>query len=303
MAGAACLALVTVLWLVLPVDDGAGADASSDGGSVHDVSGVAAGPNRPADTRLGVIPIAGAADARTAIARVVAATPDGAAGVSAVDMSTGATVAGGSTAPIWTASMYKLLVLETLLRQDGPLTGDRLQQATIMIEQSDNTAGYALFEDAGGNAALQGMMHALGMRDASTDDQDPTFTRLTATDAVQMVRALVRPGVLSAASRAQALGLMRNVIPGQRWGVGVVADPGTRFANKNGWLSVDDDNSSGLDDDGRWIVTTVGIVTVHGHQVLLAAMSEHNASEDDGITNVETLSRAAVALLGIPSPR
>ena len=41
---------------------------------------------------------------------------------------------------------------------------------------------------------------------------------------------------------------MRNVEADQRWGVGVAADPGTDFANKNGWLNIDDDN-------GLWAVT------------------------------------------------
>ena len=43
---------------------------------------------------------------------------------------------------------------------------------------------------------------------------------------------------------------MRNVEADQRWGVGAAADKGSRFANKNGWLSIDDSNGPGETDDG-----------------------------------------------------
>jgi beta-lactamase class A len=232
------------------------------------------------------------------MARAVGEVPDHAAGIAAMDVTTGRRVVSGSTGRMWTASMYKLLVLETLLHQNGPLAGSQLDQATKMIENSDNKAGYALWLDAGGNAGLESTMHALGMTRSEADGTDPTFTELTPADALTMAEALVKAGILSAASRRQALGLMRNVESDQRWGVGVVADHGTAFANKNGWLSVDDDNGKGEDDDGRWVVTSVGVVTVHGHQVLIAAMSEHEPSEAAGIATLETLARNAVTLLG-----
>jgi beta-lactamase class A len=237
------------------------------------------------------------AQTEASISRAIATVPDHAAGIVAEDLDTGARVSAGSTKPMWTASMYKLLVLETLLRENGPLSGSRLAQATQMIENSDNVAGWALWQDGGGNSGLRTTMHALGMTHSDADGTDPTFTQLTPADAVKLVGALVRPGPLSAAARRQAVGLMRNVESDQRWGVGAAADPGTDFANKNGWLSVDNDNPPGEDDDGRWVVTSVGVLTVHGHQVLMAAMSEHNPSEAAGIAVLETLAKDAAVLL------
>ena len=78
---------------------------------------------------------------------------------------------------------------------------------------------------------------------------------------------------------------MDNVEADQRWGVGVIADPGTTFANKNGWLAVDDDNE-------RWLVNSDGIVTVHGQQVLISVLTQHDASEAAGITLVQQLAQA-----------
>ena len=237
------------------------------------------------------------ARARADVVRVVKEVPDGAAAVSAVNLSTGARYTGGSARAIWTASIYKLLVLETLLIQHGPLDDGELDEATKMIENSNNKAGWALWEAAGGNSGLSATLRALHMTHSVADGTDPTFTRITASDALRLVRVLVGKGPLSAAARRQALTLMRNVEADQRWGVGVVADKGTDVASKNGWLSVDSSNPAGEDDGGRWVVDSVGIVRVHGQQVLMAAMSEHNASLADGIAIIQALAKDAAVLV------
>ena len=57
---------------------------------------------------------------------------------------------------------------------------------------------------------------------------------------------------------------MADVEADQRWGVSAAADKDTDVDNKNGWLSIDDSNGPGETDDGRWAVTSVGIIRVHG---------------------------------------
>ena len=59
-------------------------------------------------------------------------------------------------------------------------------------------------------------------------------------------------------------------------------------AVKNGWSGVGTDN-------GLWAVNSLGVVTVHGHTVLMAVMTQHNSSYASGITRVERLVRAAAA--------
>jgi len=122
-------------------------------------------------------------------------------------------------------------------------------------------------------------------------DSDPTFTTTSATDFLQLLKNLVVAGTLNAYSQSVALGLMRNVEADQRWGVGVLADPGTTFANKNGWLSVDNSNGSGEDDNGRWIVSSVGIVNVHGQQLLVSIFTEHQPSMQAGVNLVQQLAQ------------
>ena len=68
---------------------------------------------------------------------------------------------------------------------------------------------------------------------------------------------------------------MRNVESDQRWGVGVTADAGTDFANKNGWLGVDDDN-------GLWLVNSTGVVTINGQQVLMVVLTQHDSDFQSG---------------------
>ena len=63
---------------------------------------------------------------------------------------------------MWTASAYKLFVVEALLLQNGgPLSGAEASDAEIAIENSDNAAGYRLFLDAGGNSGLEAAARAV----------------------------------------------------------------------------------------------------------------------------------------------
>jgi hypothetical protein len=101
----------------------------------------------------------------------------------------------------------------------------------------------------------------------------------------------VSGGPLSLRSKRYILGLMRDVEADQRWGVGVVADRDTTFANKNGWMAVDNDNDPGEDDDGRWLVNSLGIVQVHGQQLLMAVFTRHDPDYGSGIDLVQRLAR------------
>jgi beta-lactamase class A len=236
------------------------------------------------------------AQATTAVQALIAGQPGGGVSVAAMNTATGASFSAGATSGMWTASAYKLFVLEALLLQrqgDGGLTDSEADQAIPMIEQSDNVAGYALFEDAGGRPGLATAIGQLGLTHTVPGISDPTFTTTSGSDCVALLRNLVAAkGPLDAASQAYALNLMRSVEADQRWGVGAVAQAGTTFANKNGWLSVDNTNGPTEDDNGLWAVTSLGIVTVHGQQVLMAVLTRHQPSMAAGVSLVESLAKA-----------
>lgn len=242
------------------------------------------------------------AAARRAVTAIVRNHPDGGVSVAALDVGSGMRWSAGARSGMWMASTYKLYVLEALLLQSqhaGGLSETERDSAAAAIENSDNVAGYALFEDAGGTAGLTTAARRLGMTHTVPGSSDPTFTTSGAPDGLRLLEALVRRnGPLTAASRAFTLRLMRTVESDQRWGAGDVADPHTSVAVKNGWLSIDDSNGPGETDDDRWAVNTLGVITVHGRQVLLAVFTRHNpdfATGKDLVVRLSKLTAAAVA--------
>jgi beta-lactamase class A len=250
-------------------------------------------------------PTAGQVRARAAatLRGLIRTAPQGGVSVAAVNLDTGRAYAAGESSGVWTASAYKLFVVVALLlnRQAGGelgLSSSELSYCAAAIENSDNRAGYALFLDAGGNPTLQQVANRLRMRHTDADGTDPAFTRTSAADYVKLLRALVDDdSPLSAASRRYVLGLMSQVEADQRWGVGVVADDGTTFYNKNGWVWVDNTNGPGERDNDLWVASSVGIATVQGHKLLLSVFTQHNSSFEDGVARVQALVRPLASLV------
>jgi hypothetical protein len=234
-----------------------------------------------------------AAEIRTAakarIARLLAHEPKDAASYAALNTKTGASFSGGETSGMWTASAYKLFLLETLLLH-GTSYSD--SDATAAIENSDNAAGYRLFLDAGTQSGMSSAFQTFGMSHTKPGASDPTFTTTGAPDCIKLLKNLMSPGVFSSQQREYVLGLMRNVEADQRWGVGAAADKGTDFANKNGWLSIDDSNGPGETDGGLWAVTSLGVLTIGGDPVLMAVLTKHQPDMESGVHLVENLAKA-----------
>jgi hypothetical protein len=109
-----------------------------------------------------------------------------------------------------------------------------------------------------------------------------------ADDQLILLRNLVEHGPLTADSRAFALDLLGKVDPGQAWGVSTAADRGSSPALKTGSINADNDN-------GLWTAGSVGMIEVRGHRVLLAVLTQHNRSRQEGIDLVNQLATTAVA--------
>jgi hypothetical protein len=190
-------------------------------------------------------------------------------------------------------------VLETLLLQAQDagrrLTPPTMQWATEMMENSDNDATTRLWGVVGGAHALDAANGRLGARCTHLSDQHWGMSTTCAGDQVALLAAVARPGPLGAAARSFATGLLTHVEDDQRWGVSAAADPGAATGLKNGWLP--------LDDDGRWIVNSVGQTTVAHEPVVLAVLTEHQPSEQAGIDLDESLARVAAhaVVTGPPS--
>lgn len=217
--------------------------------------------------------------------------------VAAVDLTTGHSITLGAAGGMSTASAVKLDFLETLLyqhQQSGTdLSSDEQANITAMIEQSDNGAADRVWRDAGANAGLDAFNRIAGLTNTTMDpDGYWGLTTTSAADQLILLRNLTSSSsLLNAASRGYALNLMRSVESDQRWGVSAAADPGTTTANKNGWLAIDPDND-------LWAVNSLGVLTVHGHPVLMAVLSQHEPDFQTGVDRVEQAAAELAAGLG-----
>jgi hypothetical protein len=258
----------------------------------------AAASSASAAASAAAVSAAAAAKAAKVNALTALAAGDSASAVSvaALNLTTGASYSWGATGGMNTGSIVKLYILETLLVQkqnSGGLTSYQQQTATTMIENSNNDSAETLFEAIGGRDALIAANPTLGLTNTTPGPGDYWgLTQTSAPDYVTLLHNLVATtgSPLTAASQAYVLGLMRNVESDQRWGVGVTADAGTDFANKNGWLNVDDDN-------GLWLVNSTGVVTIKGQTVLMAVLTQHNSDFQTGINFVQSLAQALAPIV------
>lgn len=67
-----------------------------------------------------------------------------------------------------------------------------------------------------------------------------------------------------------------------------------------GWLSVENTNGEDEKDDGRWIVTSLGIVTVNAQHVLMAILTQHQDSYQDGVELTQELAKAVAPAVAPP---
>ncbi|NMO91058.1 serine hydrolase [Actinomycetospora sp. TBRC 11914] len=235
-------------------------------------------------------------DPSAVVASLLGPDSRGHVSVAAVDLVTGRSFGAAPQTPVHTASVVKLDVLEALLLQaqdDGRRLGPSVDGlATAMIEDSDNDAATRLWDLAGGAAGLARANTRLGLHGTRLDDVHWGMSTTCAADQVALLGDLVRPGPLAPAARSYATGLLTHVEADQRWGISAAADPGAVTGLKNGWLPLDDDQ-------GRWVVGSVGVTTVAGDPVALAVLSEHQPTEESGIALVEALARTAARAVAV----
>jgi hypothetical protein len=190
-----------------------------------------------------------------------------------------------------TASIVKVQILGTLLQRaqaaNRSLTSSEMSTATAMIEDSDNDAATALWNEVGGAPSVHAFDQQVGLT-ATTPNVDWGLTTTDPTDQVTLLNHLVHSNsVLSDSSRAYELGLMEHVTPSQAWGVSAGVAPGSIIALKNGWLPI----SSG------WTVNSVGWVEGAGRNYLIAVTTSGDPSMGYGIDSISEVSEAAWSAL------
>jgi hypothetical protein len=208
--------------------------------------------------------------------------------VAVADLTTGAQATYGGTEEFVTASIVKVDILATLLyqlQQSGQtLTAGDQELATTMIENSDNDSATDLYDEVNGAEGIDDANHVFGLQQTTVGTEG--YWGLTTTSPDDQIRLLrlvfTRPSALSSASQDYIQGLMSQVEADQQWGVPAAADPGTQFMVKNGWLP----------NPTLWEINSIGEI-VHDHQrMLIAVLSDDNASESSGIAVVEAVAKA-----------
>ncbi|MFZ4155927.1 serine hydrolase [Streptomyces pseudogriseolus] len=209
----------------------------------------------------------------------------------ALDLASGETYASGEGVFV-TASVVKVDILTALLpaaRDAGrDLTAAERAHAEAMIVRSDNDAATALWRVVGRAAGLDAANARLGLT-RTVADARWGLTRTTAVDRVTLMRRIFTPDSVWGDTRAYVRELMERVVPEQAWGVPALADPGTRWAVKNGWLP--------RDATGLWVVNSTGCVTAGGRVYAVGVLSDGHASRADGVARVEEAAREAVEVL------
>jgi hypothetical protein len=186
-----------------------------------------------------------------------------------------------------TASIVKLDILETLLRQHQvrhrALSASEAATARSMIEQSDNNSATALWNEIGGASGLAAYNRSAGLR-GTHPNVAWGLTTTTALDQIQLLRQLVlRHALLDRGRQSYALGLMSHVEADQRWGVSAGVPAGDEVALKNGWLPY----------GGSWHINSVGRVRGAHRHYLIAVLTSGSPSEAYGIHTIEGISAIA----------
>ena len=213
------------------------------------------------------------------------------------DVRSGQTWTLGAQRPQAEASVVKLDILETLFAQegDGPTGLPPADQslAQEMMEDSDNDAATSLWNAVGGPGRIQSFNTAVGLTDTAPSScvACPGFawpgwglTTTTPADQIVLLRELIRPStLLTDAQRQDALRLMENVAPSQRWGVTGGVPQQVTVALKDGWLPL---NSAGTD----WQINSIGWISGSGRDYLMAVLTTGNPDEQYGINTISQLS-------------
>jgi hypothetical protein len=210
-----------------------------------------------------------------------------------------------------TASIVKVEIMGTALweAQNGtPLSAAEKALMPVMIENSDNNAATEMLADVGGPSAVQRFDRRAGLFDTipSRLKYIPGstlpgwgLTTTTAFDEVRLVSRFAYPNsVLRPASRRYGLKLMEHVESDQAWGVsggnyGLLS--GATVALKNGWLPHQ------LATDSDWQINSIGWISGHGRDYVLAVLTDHSPTEAYGIDTIDTIARSIFTELGAGS--
>jgi len=217
--------------------------------------------------------------------RPVLGTDSGQLAVGVIDLSSGAAATYNAGAAIRGGGIVTTDILAALLLQHQQagtrLSDHEAELAADMMENDSPAAANELWTVIGGAQGLAAANATLKLRDTSLmPGAGWTWTKTTVADQLQLLADIAAPhSPLNSASRDYALGLMTSVTVPQPWGVLAAASGGTPWAVADGWLV-----------GPRWVIGSIGVIQRHGHELLVAVLSDRNPAEAPAVS----AARAAV---------
>ena len=214
---------------------------------------------------------------------------NGSHSVSVYDRVTGLSCIYNGSKHFDSASIVKAIILGALMRwhqeTKKPLSSWEKNEATLMIEQSDNDAATDLWDELG-TYNLQHFLNLAGMGETHLgQDGEWGLTQVTAHDETLLLKLLATSNsVLDTSSRNYQLDLMAHVTNWEAWGVTAGTPSDVTWHVKNGWLP----------DATGWHINSIGAFTGHGKDYMIAVLSVNADSNDDeryGINTIEDIAR------------
>jgi hypothetical protein len=185
------------------------------------------------------------------------------------------------TTPYRSASVVKAMLLVAYLRRaDVRARALRREERALldpMVRRSDHSAATAIHARVG-LVALSALARRAGMRHFVPH---PVWggSTITADDQARLFLRIDR--LVPRRHRAYAMGLLRGVVPEQRWGIAAAVPHGWRIAFKGGW--------------GRGVTRQVehqaALLTNHGRRVAVAVLTADNPSGGYGAATQEGVAR------------
>jgi hypothetical protein len=206
----------------------------------------------------------------------------------------------------------KVPVLVTLLSERGGRAGLSAQESTwarSALTESNNPAAIGLFSAlerahnglVGASEAIQQTLRRAGdhTTEVNTAHNRSGFTTFgqtlwSAEAATRFFRALARGCVLSTADTAYVLGLLSEVTPDQRWGMGQANVDGAALSFKGGW---------GPENGGAYLVRQSAIVGSRNRGYVVSILAQPTSDGGSYTQGAGLVSRAAEWVARHVNPR
>ena len=181
------------------------------------------------------------------------------------------------------ASLVKAMILVAYLRRASwgalPLDAQAHSRLGPMITRSDNIAANWAYDRVGRGPTLDALARRAGMREFAAADYW-AYSLTSGRDQVLFFARLER--LTPPAYRGYALGLLRRIVPSQRWGIPRAA-PGWRATFKGGWF------------ESRHLWHQVALLERGQTRLVLAVLTDGNPTDAYGQATIEGVTRRLLA--------